>query len=136
MTARTWLYQRLVDNVPSVAGRVYAKKSMTSSVEEHPYIVYKLGNSTGEAFSETVDVDRQFIQIFVHDYSDGETADYLVIDSVLAEIRAALHQASSAEDGVIAVPYLETSQDLNDETLNTVMRYIRFQLILKENQDG
>jgi hypothetical protein len=112
---------------------VFAKKSMTSNVEEHPFIVYKLGNSTGEALSEEVDADRQFLQIFVHDYADVETADYIVIDSVLAEIRAALHQASSAEDGVIAALYLETSQDLNDETLNTVMRYIRFQLIVKEN---
>lgn len=136
MSARTWLYSQLVNGVPSVNGRVFAKKSMTSSIEEHPYLVYKLGNSTDEGLSETVQADRQFIQIYVHDYFDEKTADYILIDSVLAEIRAALHLASSAEDGVIAVQYLETSQDLNDETLNTVMRYIRFQLIVKENQDG
>ena len=135
MTARTWLYQQLTtfpDLVELTSDRVFAKKSMTSSIEEHPYIVYKLGNNTGEELAETQDASRQFVQIFVHDYSDGEVGDYTKIDSVITQIKRALINGSSGPDGVITCRYLETSQDLNDETLNTVMKYIRFQIIQVE----
>ena len=136
MTARTFVYQTLA-TIPSITEpggepRVFAKKSMTSLVEDCPYIVYKLGYSAAEDLSETIDADRQFMQVWVHDFHDGKTADYMRIDAVVKEVRSAFKLASSPEDGVIAVRYLETSQDLNDETLNTVMRYVRFQLINKE----
>lgn len=135
MTARTWLYGQLTaaeytDLRNLVGNRVFAKKSMTSSVEEHPYLVFKLGNDTDEALAETVDVHRQFIQIFVHDYTDETVGDYQKIDDIITELKKILKNGSSAPDGVISVQYLETSQDLNDETLSTVMKYVRFQLII------
>lgn len=135
MTARTWLYRKLTaaehDELRALVGdRVFAKKSMTSSVEAHPYIVFKLGNATDEALAETVDVQRQFIQIFVHDYTDETVGDYQKIDDIIAELKTILQNCSSAPDRVISVQYLETSQDLNDETLSTVMKYVRFQLIM------
>ena len=142
MTVRTWLYGRLViDPVASLIGgpsnpRVFAKKSMTSNVEDTPFIVYKLGYSANEDISEDMGdgktVNRQFAQVWVHDYSDGKTADYMRIDQVVAAVKAALHGKNSAADGVIFCRYIETSQDLNDETLNTVMRYVRFQIATRE----
>lgn len=130
MSIRTWLYEALSDQtdpLPHTAGeRVFAKKTMTSAIEEHPYIVYKLGNTSDAQISENLDAGRQYIQIFVHDFSDGETGDYMRIDDVLQAIKDKLRRASSAEDGVINCLYLETSQDLNDDTLNTVFRYARF----------
>lgn len=135
MTARTWTYRTLMttaDIKALVNERVFAKKSMTSSIEQHPYIVYKMGSANNEELAETEDLGRQFVQIFVHDFSDGDVGDYTRIDLVLKAIRAAFKLQSSAADGLISTIYLETSQDLNDETLNTVMKYIRFQLITKE----
>ena len=135
MTVRTWLYGRLMD--PSLTNlralvddRVFAKKSMKSSVEEHPYIVYKMGNKTDDATSETIRPYRQYFQIYVHDYKDGEGGDYTQIDLVLKEIEQALVNQQSPEHEIIQVIYLETSQDLDDETLNTVFRYARFQAIV------
>lgn len=141
MTTRTWLYSKLTDPSATalrelIENRVFAKKTMKSSVEEHPYIVFKLGTDSNEALAETVDVHRQFIQIFVHDYSDTEVGDYGRVDSIIAELKKQLVNASSAPDGVISVLYLETSQDLDDQTLSTVFKYIRFQLITKEHTDG
>jgi hypothetical protein len=131
MTARTWLYGKLA-STPLVGGRVFSKKTMTSSVEQHPYLVFKLGNNTNEELAETVDASRQFVQVFVHDFSDKETGDYTKIDEIIASLKTSLVNQSSAEDGVLTVIYLETSQDLNDDTLNTVMKYVRFQLVMKE----
>jgi hypothetical protein len=133
LSIRTWVYGKLTEEVPLVEGRVFAKKTMTSSVEDTPYIVYKLGNSSPEQLSETIDPDWQYFQVWVHDYEDPDTADYMRIDAVLAQVRAAFRNASSAEEGIIQTVYLETSQDLNDETLNTVMKYSRFQLVKEQD---
>lgn len=137
MTARTWVYGLLTSDeaiADLVDGRVYAKKSMTSSVADHPYIVYQLGNSTDAALSEDTPVETQFMLAYVHDYADEKTADYMKIDDVIDAIKAAFHNQGSPTDGVVRAEFVETSQDLNDDTLNTVFRYVRFQLVTKEIQ--
>jgi len=142
MTVRTWVYSQLTTFPGLIAligndnPRVYAKKTMTSSIEHHPYLVYKLGFKANEDLAESMpddkDVARQFLQVWVHDFTDGDKADYMKIDEVLKQLKLALHLQSSPEDGIIFCKYIETSQDLNDDTLNTVFKYMRFQLTTKE----
>lgn len=140
MTARHFVYGRLTSYAPLVAliggassPRVFAKKTMTSLIEDHPYIVYKLGNETTENFSEEREITRQFIQVWVHDFQDKDTADYDKIDAVIKQVRAAFRTiGNSVNDKIWTTIYLETSQDLNDDTLNTVFKYVRFQLIKEE----
>lgn len=139
MTSRTFVYNTL-ETTPAIVSlvggslnpRIFAKKSLTSAIEAHPYIVYKLGNSSNEELAEDQAIDRQYFQVYIHDYHDGKTADYMKIDEIASAIRAAFLNLGSKADGVWTVRYLETSQDLNDDTLNTVFRYLRFQLIKKE----
>ena len=135
MTARTWVYGMMMNHAPLqavVGNRIFAKKTMTSSREEHPYIVYKLGHNTSENLAEDQLVTRQFLQIFVHDFADYETGTYDRIDEVLGILKDLFFQQSSPADGVIAIQYLETSQDLDDQTLSTMLKYARFVLIIKE----
>lgn len=137
-TPRIWLYDKLT-STPGLANlvgglvnpRVFAKKTMSSAIEEHPYIVYKLGYSATEDLSEESTEARQFVQIFVHDTANAG-GDYMKIDQIIDELRKALRLQGSPYHGVITCRYLETSQDLNDETLDTVFKYARFQLITKE----
>ena len=142
MTARTFIYRTLVNNsgVTSLVGgaanpRVFAKKTMTSSIEECPYIVYKLGNETSLDFAETHEMSNQFFQVWVHDFHDGDVADYEKIDEVISAVKSAFFLASSGSDMVYSVKFLETSQDLNDDTLNTVFKYVRF-ILVKEEKHG
>jgi hypothetical protein len=134
MSLRAFIYSTLtLHDLPGQANqRVFPKRSMKSSVEEHPYIVYKLGNNTNMGLSEVSAINQQYFQVYVHDYTDTQTADYGLIDEVLEAIKALLVNASSATDGAITIQYLETSQDLNDETLGTLFRYLRFFAIVKE----
>lgn len=142
MTVRTWFYGRLTEFEPLTAligvdnPRVFAKKSMTSSNEVHPFLVYKLGYAANIDLAEDMPegkvLQRQFAQVWVHDYSDTQVGDYNLIDKVLKQVRAALHKGYSVTDGVISCKYIETSQDLNDETLNTVMKYARFEILTEE----
>lgn len=130
MSLRTWLYKELTK--PStplhglIQGRAYPKKSMVTSVEEYPFIVYKLGFNSNSELAETEGIDRQYFQIYIHDYEDTTVADYGKIDAIRQALKDQLHNARSAEDGVLIVNYLETSQDYSDQTLHSVVRYIRF----------
>lgn len=132
---RTYLFDLLTspDNTElfaKISGRVFAKKSMSSSVEQHPFLVYKLGNTSDEGLSESNDPSRQYFQIYIHDYRDDQVANYDLIDEILVILKAMLKDAVVPEYDIIRILYLETSQDLDDDTLNTVFRYVRFQAIL------
>lgn len=139
MTARVFVYSTLVgtpDIADQVGGpenpRVFAKKSMTSNAEQHPFIVYKLGYSTDTGVTgedeELGIIENQFVQIWVHDYTDEISGDYTKIDDIIESIKTRFRGASSPDNGVYGTSYLETSQDLNDDTLKTVFKYVRIQL--------
>lgn len=137
-TARKFIYGTLVNYMPllELVGeadpRIFAKKSMTSATELYPFIVYKLGNDTSEGLAEDQTISRQFFQVWVHDKHDRETGDYERIDNVIKKVKEAFKLAGSASHKVWTTLYLETSQDLNDDTMNTLFRYIRFQLIKED----
>jgi len=138
MSPRVWVYNTLLNHAPLqalIGDRVFLKNTMSSSREDYPYIVYKLGYNANENFSEQLQISRQFLQIFIHDFADYETASYDKIDEVIQVLKNLFFQASSPADGVIAVSYVETSQDLDDQTLSTTMKYIRFIMTVKEVSD-
>jgi hypothetical protein len=110
---------------------------MTSNIEAHPFIVFKMGFKVNFDLAEVMpgdgkDAYSQYAQVWVHDYNDQKTGDYLLIDEVLEQVKLAVHSQSSPAHGVILAKYIEVSQDLNDETLSTLTRYARIQLITKE----
>jgi len=135
MSARSFVYGTLCESeVANLVGgtdnpRIFAKKTMTSSIEDHPYIVYKLGNETPEMLNEELEVTRQFFQVWVHDYHDSDIADYERIDEVIEAIRKAFWIKGSKEEAVWITIWEETSQDFNDETLNTIFKYVRFRML-------
>lgn len=138
MTARTFIYKKLTSSpvVDHVGGaddpRVFAKKTMASAVEEHPFIVYKLGVDSNEDLSENIEISRQYLQIWVHDVNLDTHADYMRIDQIIADIKKALFRANSALDGIWITTFIETSQDFNDDTLNTLFKYARFHMIRRD----
>lgn len=125
---RTWLQNTLTTHPglsALVGDRVFQGGSLSSSLTPKPYVVVILGNDTSEGLGEDVDLHRQFFTLYVHD----EPGDYSRIDDIVTQLKHALVNAFNKEAGVITVRYLETSRDLDDETLNTILRYIRFQAI-------
>ena len=123
---RTWLYQTLSNDFTLQAdldNRFYQGESMDSSTVEKPFLVYTIGNATDEELSEEPEgPERQFFQIYIHD----EGADYTRIDRIVARVKTLLRNQSDKASGIINVIYLETSRDLDDSTMNTILRYIRF----------
>lgn len=135
MSARSFVYKTMVGSpaileyVDEVNPRIFAKKTMTSSVENTPYIVYKLGNETPELQTEEFEASGQYFQIWVHDFSDRDVADYTRIDEVIATLREIFWLKNSKEEEVWITNWVETSQDLDDDTLKTIFKYVRFQMI-------
>lgn len=133
---RTWLYQTLI-NAPTLQAvledsnledRVSQGESLDTRLITKPFLVYTIGNSTNEHLSDYSLANRQFFTIFVHD----EPADYTKIDDVVKVVKNLLVGASDPASKVMIVRHLETSRDLDDQTMGTILRYIRFQAIMEE----
>jgi hypothetical protein len=131
MSAREFVYETL-KNYPAlqtfVADRVYQGESLTHSTQVKPFVVYRMGNDTSELLAE-VDAfpHRQFFQVYAHD----EPADYYKLDQICDAVKGAFRARNgSGVDNIYTVVYLETSRDLDDPVLNTVLRYVRFQLVM------
>lgn len=135
---RTWLYSRLSTD-PALASaigvglaqlpdRVIQGENMDTRLIPRPYLVYTLGNKTDELLSEEDTVARQFFTIFIHD----DPSDYMRIDELVNIVKARLRLQQSSSGKVIHVQHLETSRDLDDSTLGTILRYVRFQAMMEE----
>lgn len=109
--------------------RVFQGRSMRTNDLPKPFLVHTLGNDTDENLAE-VDVTphRQFFTVWIYD----NIGDYSRIDSMITLVKKALSALSkSASAGIITIRYLETSQDMVDQTYNAIFRYVRFQLIMQ-----
>jgi len=123
---RVWLYSRLTGSSALAAyvnGRIIQGESAEQANILEPFIVYTIGNATDEELSEEPEgPQRQFFQIYIHDRG----GDYSRIDNIVAIIKTLLRNQSDKASGIINVIYLETSRDLDDSTMGTILRYIRF----------
>jgi hypothetical protein len=109
-----------------VEGEVFAGHSLLDTPDHKPFVVHQMGNNTSERMSDEYSPQRQFVTIYVHD----EGRSYIRIDRIIARLKVILDNApGSAADGVMTAHYLETSQDLEDDQMGTIVKFIRFQLI-------
>lgn len=124
---RQWVYSRLKDYAPLdplIGDRVYGTNSLLTASLPRPFIFYQMGHWANEDISEELTAGRQFLQVFVHD----DPASYMQIDNIVRLVRDALETQGNSTD-VMTCRWLETSRDFDDERLQTVFRYVRFQLI-------
>lgn len=129
--ARAWVHTALSTYPPLAAvigDRVWQQGAVLSAQTAKPYLVHHFGNNTDEWQTEDEDYqpNRQFLQIFIH----CAQGDYGPVDDIMPLVKAALKNTPGRPANLIHVQYLETSQDLQDDLLQTYFRYMRFQLIL------
>lgn len=111
-----------------IGARVWQQGAVLTAQTQKPYLVHHFGNNTDEGMydEDSWQPNRQFLQVFIQ----GEQGDYGPVDDIIPLVKAALMSRAGRPDELIQVQYLETSQDLQDDLLQTYFRYIRFQLIL------
>lgn len=109
-----------------VGTRIYQGESLVKAEMAHPFLVYRIGNETSELMSEEEETPhRVFFQVYIHDRG----GDYMRIDDLVKLIIAALQGGPFPDYKIYRVNYLETSRDLDDDTMNTLVRYVRFQAV-------
>lgn len=128
---REWTHRRLTSYeplVPLIGDRVHQQGSILSAQITKPYLVHHFGNNTDEGMydEDSLRPNRQFVQIFVH----TAQGDYGPLDDLIPLVKDALVSLEGRPKSLIHVQYLETSQDLQDDLLQTYFRYIRLQYIL------
>lgn len=131
--SRAWVHGRLRDDpdlAAVVGGRVIQQGAVLSAQAVKPYLVHHFGNNTDEGMydEDSFKPNRQFLQVFIHCLQ----GDYGPIDDIMPLVKAALTGRDNRPASLIHVQYLETSQDLQDDQLQTYFRYMRFQLINSE----
>jgi hypothetical protein len=142
---RVWLYDTLVADTAlrtllgvevaddaTMGLRIKPRQSETRIPpdEEIPFIIYGLGNETNEGLAEANDhvAERQFFSIWIHDRG----GDYTLIDSIVARVKVIFKEVSAPSYQVTMINYLETSQEFENQTYNTLFRYVRFQAIISK----
>lgn len=128
---RTWVHTRLTSDaalVARVGDRVIQQGAVLSAQTVKPYLVHHFGNNTDEGMydEDSWRPNRQFLQVYVH----CDQGDFGPVDDIIPLVKDALTSLAGRPDNLVHVQYLETSQDLQDDLLQTYFRYIRFQLIL------
>lgn len=127
---RSWVHTRLSADTSLTAvvgGRVQQQGAVLTAQTVKPYLVHHFGNNTDEGMydEDSFQPNRQFLQVFIH----VPQGDYGPIDDICPLVKVALSSLASRPASLIHVQYLETSQDLQDDLLQTYFRYMRFQLI-------
>ncbi len=127
---RAWVHTRLSTDsalTDVVGGRVQQQGAVLTAQMVKPYLVHHFGNNTDEGMydEDSFQPNRQFLQVFMH----VPQGDFGPVDTLMPLVKAALLSHTSRPAQLIHVQYLETSQDLQDDLLQTFFRYMRFQLI-------
>lgn len=135
MGLKPWLYDFLKNETDIKAffnEQVFALESLSSSrVEAFPYVMYGLGVDEAENLAEEDDdTSRQLVRIWVHDNRSAKGASYKKVNDGIALLRWKLKNQRSPENGLILLRYRSTSEELSDEILKTVYRYIDFEAVM------
>jgi hypothetical protein len=125
---RRKIFQELANSGVTVyvADRIIQANSIFTPPKEKPFLVIRIGTTNPATPYQAGGVETYF-QIWAHD----DPGDYHVIDLVLAEVKKALLSAAR-EPGFYEFRYLETSEDMEDDAMSTLVRYCRYQAITRE----
>jgi hypothetical protein len=126
---RRKIFQELANSPVTIytADRIFAGNSVFTPPHEKPFVVIRMGaqNPSGTVYA-TGAMEVNFA-LWIHD----DPGDYHQIDLVAAACREALLSASR-ETGFFEFRYLETSQDMADDFMSTILKYCRYLAVTRE----
>lgn len=129
---RAYIYNLLKNDAglnALIGGRVFQQGSILTAQQTKPYLVYHFGHQIDEGMFDPAGAQpsRQYLEIYIHvaqgDYGPADDISALVIPAMDALAY------TGRPSNLIHAQYLETSQDLQDNLLQTFFRYMRYQLI-------
>lgn len=110
------------DDTTTIVPRVYQSTSLNAAPHEKPFIMYRQTSDVQNFRGDDGDVIRQKgYMIFAHDVP----GDYMRIDTVIDRLRVLFGDVTDQAEGVVRSTWLETSDDLRDEDMGTILKYGR-----------
>lgn len=110
------------DDVTTVTPRVYQSTSINAAPHLKPFIMYRQTSDVQSFRGDDGDVIRQKgYMIFVHD----TPGDYMRIDTLIGRLRVLFGDVVDQAEGIVRSTWLETSDDLRDEDMGTILKYGR-----------
>lgn len=130
---RTWVYQRMVNHAPLmllVPGGIYQTTAVEHTPHFKPFIIYRSTSDVPFMRGDSRDqIRRSGYMLFAHDVP----GDYLAIDAIIEELKVLFQDTNDQANGVIESLWLETSDDIRDDDMGTILRFGRVQITHKEN---
>lgn len=133
---RTWVYQRLISDAPTLAlvpaAQIHGAGSITKPPTKKPFIVIKMEPEEPGPFPG---VSRSRVGLWVHD----EPGDYLQIGDIIDATKSALvgpgqRTGQVAAVGAVGARWMGTSGDLADPDFGTIFRTSTYDLLGKDGQ--
>lgn len=125
---RIWLYQRMISDVPlltAMPGGIHQSTSLNATPHAKPFIMYRQTSDIELFRGDDVNACRQLgYMIFVHDIP----GDYLRIDTCLEHLKRLFQDTNDQANGIVRSRWIETSDDIRDEDMGTIMKYGRTQV--------
>ncbi len=141
MGIKPWLYDILTTEpelVEMFGGEAITLEGLSSANVKHfPYLIYNLGIDEPEDLAEEDDdISRQEVRIWVHDKRNAVSSSYTRVNQGIKLLKKHLKNRSSKQAGVVLLRYSGTSQELSDDALKTVYRYIDFEAVMGRSSNG
>lgn len=126
---RTWLYQRMANDAgveTFVDTRIFQSTSLDAAPHEKPFIMYRQTSDVEAIRGDDGDAIRSTgFMIFVHDTA----GDYMQIDEVMEELKRLFKDTVDQANGIVRSRWVETSDDLRDDDMGTIMKFCRVQVL-------
>jgi len=108
-----------------VGERIHQSTSIDKTPSTKPFIMYRQTSDVQLMRGDDGDACRRLgYMIFAHDVP----GDYMQIDSILEALRALFADIVDQPNGIIRSTWLETSDDLRDEDMGTIVKYARIEV--------
>lgn len=109
--------------------RIFQGESLDKAPVTKPFLIYRLGNTSPD--DRVYSARRQYVTLYVHD--EAKPGDYTKIDQGVDAVISVMTSAPpSPENHLLEAHWLETSADFDDREMGTILRYVRFHLILDQ----
>lgn len=111
------------------AARIFQSTSLDAAPHEKPFIMYRQTSDVQRFRGDDGDMVRSAgFMIFVHD----EPGDYMRIDTVIGHLKRLFQDVTDQTNGIIRSNWVETSDDLRDDDMGTIIQFGRVQILYRE----
>lgn len=130
--SRVWLYSRMMADTPlitAVTSQIHQSTSLDAAPHLKPFIMYRQTSDVQRFRGDDGDMVRSSgYMIFAHD----EPGDYMRIDTIIGHLKRLFQDITDQPNGIIRSNWIETSDDLRDDDMGTIIKFGRVQILYRE----